>query len=61
VSDTSRPSSSEDVDLDTIERDLRDVETALNRLADGTYWIDEVTGAPIPEQALVRNPMARRA
>jgi len=61
VSDTSRPSSSEDVDLDTIERDLRDVETALNRLADGTYWIDEVTGAPIPEQTLVRNPMARRA
>ncbi len=61
VSDTSRPSSSEEVDLDAIERDLRDVETALNRLADGTYWIDEVTGEAIAEQTLVRNPMARRA
>ena len=61
VPDTSRPSSSEEVDLDEIERDLRDVETALNRLADGTYWTDEVTGEAIPEQVLARNPMARRA
>jgi hypothetical protein len=29
-----------EVDLDAIERDLRDVETALNQLADGTYWTD---------------------
>jgi RNA polymerase-binding transcription factor DksA len=61
VSDTSRPSSSAEVDLDAIERDLHDVETALNRLADGTYWVDEVTGEAISEQTLVRNPMARRA
>ncbi len=61
VSDTSRTSTSEEVDLDTIERDLRDVETSLNRLADGTYWTDEVTGEAISEQVLVRNPMARRA
>jgi len=27
-------------DLDLIERELRDVETALARLADGTYWAD---------------------
>ena len=26
------------IDLDTIERDLRDVESALARLADGTYF-----------------------
>ena len=61
LSDTPRPSSSAEVDLDAIERDLRDVEKALNRLADGTYWIDEVTGEAIPEQVLARNPMARRA
>ncbi len=29
---------SERADLDRIERELRDVETALARLADGTYW-----------------------
>jgi RNA polymerase-binding transcription factor DksA len=57
----SRTSSGEEVDLDAIERDLRDVETSLNRLADGTYWTDEVTGGAIPEPVLVRNPMARRA
>jgi len=44
-----------------LERDLNDVEAALHRLADGTYWIDEVTGAPIPEHVLARNPLARRA
>ena len=61
VSDTSGTSPREEVDLDAIERDLHDVETSLNRLADGTYWTDEVTGEAIPEQVLVRNPMARRA
>ena len=32
----------ERADLDLIERDLRNVETTLARLADGTYW----TGHP---------------
>jgi len=32
----------ERADLDRIERDLRDVETTLARLANGTYW----TGHP---------------
>jgi hypothetical protein len=49
------------VDLDAIEADLRDVEVALNRLADGTYWTDEITGQPIPDDVLVRDPTARRA
>jgi hypothetical protein len=49
------------VDLDAIENDLRDVEVALDRLADGTYWTDEVTGRPIPDDLLVRDPTARRA
>ena len=44
-----------------IERDLAAVETALQRLSDGTYWTDEVTGEPIPEHILVADPTARRA
>lgn len=49
------------VDLDAVEHDLTAVEVALNRLADGTYWTDEVTGQPIPDDVLVHNPLARRA
>jgi RNA polymerase-binding transcription factor DksA len=49
------------VDLDAVEADLRNVEVALNRLADGTYWTDEVTGEPIPDEVLVHDPTARRA
>ncbi len=63
VSDTSRtPTPSEvSVDLDAVERDLAAVERALERLSDGTYWTDEVTGEPIPEHVLVDDPTARRA
>ena len=60
VPGTSRTPDAE-VDLDAIERDLHAVETALNRLADGTYWTDEVTGAPIPEHLLANDPTARRS
>lgn len=48
------------VDLDRIERDLAEVETALERLAAGTYGVDEVTGVPIPDEVLAENPLARR-
>lgn len=48
------------VDLDSIERDLADIEAALARLDSGTYFTDEVTGQPISEQALIANPLARR-
>ena len=48
------------IDLDAIERDLADVETALARLDAGTYWTDEVTGAPIADPVLETNPLARR-
>ena len=48
------------VDLYEIERDLAAVEVALVRLSDGTYWTDEVTGAPIPEHVLAADPTARR-
>ncbi len=49
------------LDLAAIERDLAGVERALDRLDDGTYWTDEVTGAPIPDTALADDPVARRA
>ena len=48
-------------DLDAIERDLADVETALARLDDGTYWTDEMTGGPIPDTLLAEHPATRRA
>lgn len=49
------------VDLDAIERDLTAVEAALGRLADGTYYTDEITGAPLPDDLLAADPTARRA
>lgn len=49
------------LDLDQVERDLAGVEAALRRLDDGTYWTDEVTGQPIPDEVLVADPVARRA
>lgn len=49
------------LDLDAIERDLADVEVALARLDAGTYWTDEVTGAPISYETIATNPVTRRA
>ena len=48
-------------DLAAIERDLTAVEAALAALDDGSYWVDEVTGEPIPDAVLATNPVARRA
>ena len=45
--------------LGAIERDLGDVQAALDRLNDGTYWTDEVTGDPIPDDVLAAHPTAR--
>lgn len=47
------------IDLDAIERDLTDVQTALDRLNDGSYWTDEVTGEPIADDVLASHPTAR--
>ena len=61
VSDaTSDPAATPSVDLDRVERDLEGVETALARLDAGTYWTDEVTGAPLPDELLESDPVARR-
>ena len=48
------------LNLDDMERDLADVELALARLENGTYWTDELTGAPIDSSHLAANPTARR-
>ena len=48
------------IDLDAIERDLADVEMALSRLDAGTYWVDEISGQPLPDAVLEANPLARR-
>lgn len=51
----------EPLDLTVIERDLEAVEAALPRLDDGSYWVDEVTGEPIPDDVLAEHPATRRA
>jgi len=48
------------IDLDSIERDLADIEAALARLDSGAYFTDEVTGQPISDEVLIANPLARR-
>lgn len=45
--------------LESLERDLVEVEAALARIDDGTYGIDEVTGAPIDLERLEAIPTAR--
>ncbi len=48
-------------DLDAIATDLADVEAALDRLDEGTYWTDEVTGAALSDELLAERPTARRS
>jgi len=48
------------LDLDAMEQDLSDVEKALERLDNNSYWTDETTGAPIEANHLAENPTARR-
>lgn len=55
------PPTPREVELDGMERDLADVETALARLDAGSYWTCEVSGAPLPDELLARRPTARRA
>jgi len=39
-----------------LEKQLRDVNSALARIADGTYGIDKYTGEPINEKRLLTRP-----
>ena len=47
-------------DLERIAGDLADIEQALDRLSDGSYWSDEITGETIPDDVLAEDPTARR-
>jgi len=46
--------------VDAIERDLNDVDVAMDRLEKGTYFSDEITGTPLQTDFLTANPLARR-
>jgi RNA polymerase-binding transcription factor DksA len=48
-------------DLEQIAADLADVEQALDRLENGTYWTDEITGEALPDELLTEHPTARRS
>jgi RNA polymerase-binding transcription factor DksA len=61
VSDATPDHDAPIVDLDHIGRELAGVEAALQRLDDGSYWTDEVTGLPLSEELLAVDPVARRA
>jgi RNA polymerase-binding transcription factor DksA len=45
--------------LEGLELDLAEIEAALQRLDDGTYGVDEVTGQPIDPARLDAFPTAR--
>ena len=46
--------------IDAIELDLNGVDAAMDRLEKGTYFTDEITGAPLQSDFLTANPLARR-
>ena len=45
--------------LEHLERELAEIEAALQRLDEGTYGIDEITGDPIAPERLEAYPIAR--
>jgi RNA polymerase-binding transcription factor DksA len=45
--------------LEQLENELAEIEAALQRLDEGTYGIDEVTGEPIAPERLEARPSAR--
>lgn len=49
------------LDLDAIEQEIINVETALERLAAGTYFVDEITGSALADDVLAADPTARHA
>ena len=46
---------------DTLEKQLSEVEAALERIDKGTYGMDETTGKPIERARLEANPSARNS
>jgi hypothetical protein len=51
----------DDPSLDQLADDLAGVEQALERLEDGTYWIDDTSGEPVSGDVLSDDPTAHRA
>ena len=49
----------EQPELDAAERDVEDVEKALQRLDDGTYGTCETCGEAIPDELLATEPSRR--
>ncbi|HHD77944.1 MAG TPA: conjugal transfer protein TraR [Campylobacteraceae bacterium] len=47
--------------LDALKSELKDVEDALKKIAEGSYGFDEKTGKPIPRERLMAYPAARTA
>jgi RNA polymerase-binding transcription factor DksA len=45
--------------LDSLESELAELEAALQRVDDGTYGVDELTGEPIAPERLEAVPTAR--
>jgi RNA polymerase-binding transcription factor DksA len=45
--------------LESLERELAEIEAAIRRIEDGTYGIDEQTGEPIAPERLEALPTAR--
>ena len=45
--------------LERLERELAELQAALERIENGTYGIDEVTGEPISPERLEAMPAAR--
>ena len=45
--------------LEQLERELAEIEAALQRLDEGTYGVDEVTGEAIAPERLEAYPIAR--
>ena len=60
MEDTTESTSSFSDLIDAIESDLNDVNAAMERLEKGTYFSDEVTGAPLHSDFIAANPLARR-
>jgi hypothetical protein len=50
----------DDPSLDQLADDLAGVEQALERLEDGSYWIDTVSGEPRTEEVPADDPTAHR-
>ena|ERR1035437_550139 len=45
--------------LDSLEKQLRDINDALGKIGKGNYGICEVSGEPIEHERLIANPTAR--